>query len=97
MSETVRQPRLRQNPTERQFQEWAASQGWELLSRGWPDFMMLGPDGELRAVQVSKNGRVSSRQARLMDLLARFCVPCYMWSIAGGFERIVPTDRTSKA
>ena len=92
MSEEIYQPRLRRNPAERQFQQWEMSQGSRLFSRGWPDFLVVTNQGELRIVKVQKdrNRNLPAKQLRILNQLARAGLPCYRWTPKGGYERVLP-------
>ena len=73
------------NITEKAFADLAASRGWEVTKRGWPDFLCFGPDGKVIAVEVkprTKDGRrlkqLKTEQRRVLDALSQLGVPCFV-------------------
>lgn len=68
-------------PAERHFREFARRKRWTVLRPGWPDFLCIDNDGQLRAVEV-KQGRdlPSERQFRTLDLLnERSDIDVFVW------------------
>ena len=58
-----------------------SERGWEVLKRGWPDFLCL-KRGAVMAVEVKKTKSQSLRwdQIKVMRVLMRFGVPCYRYN-----------------
>ena len=68
------------NDAEDSFARWAASRGWQVTKRGWPDFICRR-DREFMAVEVKDSDTLSPYQrAAAIDLTARG-VPVYIWHI----------------
>lgn len=77
------------NVAETAFRSCAARHGWETLKRGWPDFLLFR-DGSIAAVEVKPHGTEPPKDEQLavMEALAAYGVPCYLWSPSDGFRRI---------
>ena len=67
------------NGPEFTFAELAASKGWTVTKRGWPDFLCFGPNNEIVAVEVkpSHDDSLKYDQIRCMDALQAHGVKCY--------------------
>jgi len=74
---------------ERQFNEWAESQGWKCSGRGWPDYLVLDEEDHPFCVEVKETDqvRLSPSQQRVMRILERMGIPCYRWSPDAGLQR----------
>ena len=77
---------VRSNAPERELEELALRNGWEVTKRGWPDFVCFSPvDGEMIAVEVKPRFANGSRmkilkreQARVMDVLTAHGIRCFV-------------------
>ena len=82
------------HPTaERIFASEAIRHGWDPSRRGWPDFWMTRSDGQFAVVEVKEDDCgywLREEQAKLMNHLDRFGIPCYRFSPTGRFVRISP-------
>ena len=84
--------RTYRNAAEEGFCQAAELNGWTPRKRGWPDFWMRGPNGELAVVEVKPHAgrKLKKDQRAVMDLLARHGVRCFKWTPDGGFEEVEP-------
>ena len=69
--------------------------GWDITRRGWPDFACF-KDGKFVAVEVKTKSshNLKTRQAQVMQALAKSVIECYRWSPDGGFEEIQVNKET---
>jgi hypothetical protein len=84
-------PRRPRNPAEGAFFDAASEAGWAPWKRGWPDFF-LSRGGEVALVEVKprRSQGPSARQRAVLEALAAYGVPCYVWTPGGGFLRVRP-------
>lgn len=88
------------NQTERDFLKVATGKGWQVMRKGWPDFLCIGKDGEtLIAVEVKRLGvqRPTRQQRTMLGLLARHGIKSYLWRPDTGFTEVIPTDNYGSA
>src|SRR3990167_6088355 len=80
-----------EHPTnsEADFTEWATSQGWRSLRRGWPDYLCVKPDGSVIVVEVKGRAteNLSPFQEEMMEILAALGMPTYKWTPNSGLQR----------
>ena len=75
---------IRKNELERNFEALATSKGWRVTKKGWPDFLCVGPKGEVIVVEVkprNKKGQLRMLrrfQERVMDLFVLHGIRCYV-------------------
>lgn len=67
---------LPKNERERQIAQRYLNNGWEVLHKGWPDFLMF-KDGKIRMIEVKRTQRritkkmgLSAHQKRVRELLS---------------------------
>lgn len=77
------------NVAEEAFCDWAASRGWNLSRKGWPDFFCWF-DGQVACVEVKPVGRerLSDSQKGVMRALVAAGIPCYRWTPDRGLRRL---------
>ena len=75
----------RQNTVEASFERLMASLGYRTLHKGWPDYLVIRPDGSYMAVECKprkKHGKgmkmLKQEQITMMDFLQSFGVSCYV-------------------
>lgn len=62
--------------TEKQFYYHKTAAGFTVLRGGWPDFLVIAPDGKTSAAEIkSGSDRVSPAQARMHAALERAGIP----------------------
>ena len=79
---------IRGGKAETQFTDWASSQGWMSLHRGWPDYLCIKPDGSVIVVEVKgkDNERLSRHQEDVMTILADLGMPTFKWTPDSGLN-----------
>lgn len=62
------------NAAERQVVALLQTDGYEVIKRGWPDFLAVAPDGSLRLIEVKPTCRsqLSGHQQRVARALAPY-------------------------
>jgi Holliday junction resolvase len=60
------------------------AEGWEVMKRGWPDFLAV-KDGKVRMIEVKPRAdrKLSPAQARVAEVLALLGVTVELWSPSG--------------
>lgn len=88
-TDQTNQGRRPSNVYEAEFFDLAASHGWLLTTRGWPDFF-LERDGQVICVEVkpSISREIRAPKRRVIDALVAAGIRCFAWSPEGGFERL---------
>lgn len=78
------------NEAEASFYDMVSSRGIRLYRKGWPDYLILRPDGKFALVEVKRSASHKLRpgQDHFLTLLSKFSVPCYLWSPSSGFHKI---------
>lgn len=81
------------NPTRKDFYNKAHSQGWTIIDKGFPDYLLVKDcKGKLSValVQLKKHrGRALKKQQEfILSILAQASIPCYRYSPITGYERI---------
>jgi len=78
----------RQFSSEALFSEWATSQGWRSLKRGWPDYLCIKPDGAIVVVEVKGHSSesLSPYQETMMTLLADLGMVTFKWTPDTGLQ-----------
>jgi Holliday junction resolvase len=73
--------RPRSNNAERETVERLEGEGYEVLSRGWPDFIAIHPNGTIRFIEVKprRHRRVKPTQQRVHSILSRFGIHVEVW------------------
>lgn len=71
------------------FWDLATSKGWEVIQRGWPQFL-ISNGGKVIGVKVKpSSGRVLTEdEATVMGALSHAGLPCFVWSPDGGFDPV---------
>ena len=60
------------NPTEMEVAESLIDDGWEVMKKGWPDFLAVRGD-EIRFIEVKQKGqRLKPQQKRMAKILMEF-------------------------
>jgi len=64
--------------------------GYQVMRAGWPDFLVLKPDGSIVCVEVKPNLEIglSPEQDIVCRALARAGVPVYVWTPLTGFREV---------
>lgn len=90
----ISQGRRPKNPAEAEFFDSAASDGWLLTKRGWPDFF-LKRGNQVCCVEVkpASSRALRREQARVMAALITAGIPCFVWSPDGGLQRVSLGER----
>lgn len=79
------------NKAEQAFYDLAASRGYEVTKRGWPDFFCFDDTGRLMVVEVKKPTQFLRRdQAIILRALAQYGIPAYVYTEAEGLKQIDP-------
>jgi len=53
--------------------------GCQLLRKGWPDFLVIKPNGKIFCVEVKKSfGHLKEHQEKVIVILKDFGIPCYV-------------------
>ena len=79
------------NKAEGEFWDFAKNNGYEVSKRGWPDFFVVDTKtGKIACVEVKprKGNFLKESQSVVMNALAEYGVPCYLWNPETGFRRI---------
>lgn len=85
----IGQGRRPKNQYEAQFFDLAATAGWVLTTRGWPDFFLkLGDQVCVVEVKPAKSRAFRQEQARVLGALSGAGIPCFCWSPDGGLEKV---------
>lgn len=75
-------------PSEAEFAALAASEGWRVTKRGWPDFICRR-DGQLMAVEVkSGSDGLSHEQWECINDLRAAGIPTFLWTRETGYQEI---------
>lgn len=87
------------NGPEKAFFDAAKAAGWEVTKRGWPDFFCVKEGGRIALVEVKASfaDDLKTEQREVMEALARYGVPCFVWSPDcgdphRGFSRVFPPE-----
>jgi len=84
-------PKRPKNPSEASFFDLAQGAGWGLMTRGWPDYFCWKEDGIFLVEIKRKHGyRLKYFQNFLLQKLASYGVPCYLWNPQTGFLKLEP-------
>jgi|GEM_PF-4949611 len=86
------------NSAEAKLYDEMAGAGWEITKRGWPDFFCIREkDGQTEVcvveVKPHSGAGLKNSQAVVMQTLAAYGVPCFMYSPDGGLRRIMPGEK----
>ncbi len=85
----ISQGRRPSNPAEAEFFDGAASAGWLLTKRGWPDFFLKrGEDVVAVEVKPADSRGLRREQVRVLAALSEAGIPCAVWSPDGGLQRV---------
>lgn len=75
--------------TERDFRDRAASSGWKVSKRGWPDFILRrGSRIIFVEVKTYPDTRLKDEQQQVAELLATAGFEVFRWDPTSGFQRI---------
>lgn len=81
----MNRPKLK-SVAEFKFRRLARRAGWTVLSRGWPDFLVITPAGNLRFVEVKALDKLLPDQKLMLGALEKAGLRVEVWdSIAGRF------------
>lgn len=76
--------RMSSNETEAEAQKQLLDSGLAVIRRGWPDFLTIGLDGDVRAVEVKNDlDSVSPTQKLISRVLTRSGIPTVVWRKRG--------------
>ena len=77
------------NEAEKKLFETLTEDGWEILTRGWPDFACF-KDDKLMLIEVKalRSHSLKKEQHRILVTFAKLGLDCFRWSPDVGFERI---------
>lgn len=89
---TSRRPK---NNAEAMFFDIVLETGSSITKRGWPDFFVETADGQVALVEVKPNSRhvIKHSQHSILRKMARYGVPCFVWSPDVGFTRVLADGR----
>ena len=74
--------------TEKEFLYKAIAAGWEVISKGWPDFLIT-KGNRIAAVEVKRGpDQLMPHQRKVLKLLSKHGIKSYKWSPKRGFIRI---------
>ena len=74
---------------EEALQKLLVEEGWEILHKGFPDFVCFrGEEMMLIEVKPSYGHRLKFDQIKMLLKLAGFGVPCYRWTPDLGLEKV---------
>lgn len=79
------------SPTERLFLSKANAAGWNVLKRGWPDYLLWKENGDVCCVEVKRDTqeKLKREQQFVCELLSRFGIKVFMWKPKIGFKQII--------
>jgi len=83
VGEVLGKQRKVKNSAEAAFQSLAASKGWRVMKRGWPDFIVFDVNLSLVGlveVKPHQLRRLSRPQQIVFEALKKFGVPCFFYS-----------------
>ena len=77
------------NEAEGKLFETLTKDGWEILTRGWPDFACF-KGGKLMLIEIKllRSHSLKKEQHRILITFAKLGLDCFRWSPDVGFERI---------
>lgn len=81
------------NDAEGQLFDELTADGWEVMKRGWPDFVAVR-NGKVLIIEVKpgKHDRPKVDQEFVMQLLADHGLNVALWNPKSGFRRYMPTQ-----
>jgi hypothetical protein len=85
------------NSAEAAFFVRMATDGWELLKSGWPDFACFkGERFGVVEVKPKHNHPLKRAQKKVMLALEAYGVPCYRWDPVAGFQQVTTNSKTAR-
>lgn len=75
------------NPSEQEFEKIANKLGINFIRKGYPDYIILDKDGEIKGfieVKPSQSSKLRSSQERFKRFCKRYNIPFFKWSPEDG-------------
>jgi len=88
LEELYQRENVQHNLPEKSFFLKAKQDGWEVLRKGWPDFLIY-KQGRIAFVEVKPEGEpwLKEQQKIMLSILTEHGLPCYIWTRKSGFKK----------